>query len=68
MRMVLAAMRRPRAQVFGGDEGAQSDAEEAEGAVSNAQGQRPPPPETPGRLQESLTNYPNRPTAQRGGG
>jgi hypothetical protein len=27
-----------------------------------------PPPETLGRLQESLTNYPNRPTAQRGDG
>jgi hypothetical protein len=27
-----------------------------------------PPPETPGRLQQSLTNYPNRPTAERGGG
>ena len=26
------------------------------------------PPETPGPLQESLTNYLNRPTAQRGGG
>jgi hypothetical protein len=25
-----------------------------------------PPPETPCRLQESLTNYSNRPTAQRG--
>jgi hypothetical protein len=33
----------------------------------NVQAQ-PPPPETPGRLQESLTNYPDRPTAQRGGG
>jgi hypothetical protein len=31
------------------------------------QAQRPPP-ETPGRLQQSLPNYPNRPTAQRGGG
>ena len=31
------------------------------------QAQRPPP-ETPGRLQQSRTNYPNRPTAQRGGG
>jgi len=31
------------------------------------QAQRPPP-ETPGRLQESLTNYLNRPSAQRGGG
>src|SRR5881296_2018346 len=31
------------------------------------QAQRPPP-ETPGRLQESLKNYLNRPTAQRGGG
>jgi hypothetical protein len=27
-----------------------------------------PPPETPGRLQQSRTNYLNRPTAQRGGG
>jgi hypothetical protein len=27
-----------------------------------------PPLETPGRLQESLTSYPNRPTAQRNGG
>ena len=26
------------------------------------------PPETPGRLQESVTNYPNGPAAQRGGG
>ncbi len=34
---------------------------------SNVQAQRPPP-ETPGRLQHSLRNYPNRPTAQRGGG
>jgi hypothetical protein len=33
----------------------------------NDQAQRPPP-ETPGRLQQSLTNYPNRPTDQRGGG
>jgi hypothetical protein len=33
----------------------------------NDQAQRPPP-ETPGRLQQSLTNYPNRRTAQRGGG
>lgn len=33
----------------------------------NDQAQRPPP-ETPGRLQQSRTNYPNRPTAQRGGG
>jgi hypothetical protein len=33
----------------------------------NDQAQRPPP-ETPGRLQQSLTNYLNRPTAQRGGG
>ena len=33
----------------------------------NDQAQRPPP-ETPGRLQLSLPNYPNRPTAQRGGG
>ena len=33
----------------------------------NDQAQRPPP-ETPGRLQQSLTNCPNRPTAQRGGG
>ena len=31
------------------------------------QAQRPPP-ETPGRLQQSRTNYLNRPTAQRGGG
>ena len=36
-------------------------------ALPNDQAQRPPP-ETPGRLQESLPNYPNRPTAQRGGG
>jgi hypothetical protein len=34
---------------------------------SNAKAQRPPP-ETPGRLQESLKNYLNRPTALRGGG
>jgi hypothetical protein len=27
-----------------------------------------PPQETPGRLQHSLTNYANRPTAQQGGG
>jgi len=33
----------------------------------NDQAQRPPP-ETPGRLQQSRTNYLNRPTAQRGGG
>src|SRR5262245_48555377 len=33
----------------------------------NDKAQRPPP-ETPGRLQESLTNHPNRPAAQRGGG
>jgi hypothetical protein len=33
----------------------------------NDQAQRPPP-ETPGRLQESRTNYLNRPPAQRGGG
>jgi hypothetical protein len=33
----------------------------------NDQAQRPPP-ETPGRLQQSLTNYLHRPTAQRGGG
>jgi hypothetical protein len=33
----------------------------------NDQAQRPPP-ETPGRLQRSRTNYLNRPTAQRGGG
>jgi len=32
----------------------------------NDQAQRPPP-EPPDRLQESLTNYLNRPTAQRGG-
>jgi len=32
-----------------------------------AQAQRPPP-ETPGRLQQSLPTYLNRPTAQRGGG
>jgi hypothetical protein len=33
----------------------------------NDQAQRPPP-ETPGRLQQPLTNCPNRPTAERGGG
>jgi hypothetical protein len=33
----------------------------------NDQAQRPPP-ETPGRLQQSLTNHLNRSTAQRGGG
>ena len=33
----------------------------------NDQAQRPPS-ETPGRLQQSLPNYLNRPTAQRGGG
>jgi transposase len=33
----------------------------------NDQAQRPPP-ETPGRLQQSRPNYLNRPTAQRGGG
>jgi hypothetical protein len=33
----------------------------------NDQAQRPPP-ETPGRLKQSLPNYLNRPTAQRGGG
>jgi hypothetical protein len=33
----------------------------------NAQAHRPPP-KTFGRLQQSLTNYPNRPTALRGGG
>lgn len=27
-----------------------------------------PPPETPGRLREPLTNYLHRPTVQRGGG
>jgi hypothetical protein len=37
------------------------------GMTPNNQAQRPPP-ETPGRLQESLTNYPNGPTAKRGGG
>jgi len=31
------------------------------------QAQRPPP-ETPGRLEKPLTNYPNRPTAKRSGG
>ena len=35
--------------------------------VADVQAQRPPP-ETPGRLQQSLTNHLNRPTAQRGGG
>jgi len=35
--------------------------------MPNDQAQRPPP-ETPGRLQQSRTNYLNRPTAQRGGG
>jgi|SoiMethySBSTD1v2_1073268.scaffolds.fasta_scaffold1429756_2 hypothetical protein len=35
--------------------------------LPNDQAQRLPP-ETPGWPQESLTNYPNRPTAQRGGG
>ena len=35
--------------------------------MSNDQAQRPPP-ETPVRLQQSLTNYLNRSTAQRGGG
>jgi hypothetical protein len=34
---------------------------------TNDQAQRPPP-ETPGRLQQSRANYLNRPTAQRGGG
>jgi hypothetical protein len=34
---------------------------------SNDRAQRPPP-ETPGPLQQSLTNYLNRPTAQRRGG
>ena len=34
---------------------------------SNDQAQRPPP-ETPGRLQQSLPNYLNRSTARRGGG
>jgi hypothetical protein len=33
----------------------------------NDQAQRPPP-ETPGRLQQSLTNWLNHPPAQRGGG
>jgi len=37
------------------------------GLSPNDQAQRPPP-ETPGRLQPSLPNYLNRPTAQRGGG
>ena len=35
--------------------------------TANDQAQRPPP-ETPGRLQQSRTNYLNRSTAQRGGG
>jgi len=35
--------------------------------LANDQAQRPPP-ETPGRLQQSRTNYPNRPTDKRGGG
>ena len=35
--------------------------------VANDQAQRQPP-EKPGRPQESLTNYLNRPPAQRGGG
>jgi hypothetical protein len=34
-------------------------------SVANVQ---QPPPETPGRLEQSLTNYPNRPTAKRGAG
>jgi hypothetical protein len=33
----------------------------------NDQAQRPPP-ETPVRLQQSLANYPHRPTEKRGGG
>jgi len=44
---------------------------EAEGLMpmlpANDQAQRPPP-ETPGRLQESRTKYLNRPTARQGGG
>jgi hypothetical protein len=40
---------------------------DTDGLRANDQAQRPPP-ETPGRLQQSLTNYLNRPTAQRGGG
>jgi hypothetical protein len=39
----------------------------AETHRQNDQAQRPPP-ETPGWLQQSRTNYLNRPTAQRGGG
>lgn len=34
---------------------------------ATAKAQRPSP-ETPSRLQQSLANHPNRPTAQRGGG
>jgi hypothetical protein len=34
--------------------------------LHNDQAQRPPP-ETPDRLQQSLTNYVSRPPAQRGG-
>ena len=41
--------------------------ERAKLKAPNDQAQRPPP-ETPGRLQQSLTNYLNRPPAQRGGG
>ncbi len=36
-------------------------------SLSSPPNDQRPPPETPGRLQESQTNYPNRPTAQRGG-